>query len=305
MSVLVVGSVALDTVETNRGKRQEQLGGAACYFACVASNLAPVRLVGVVGNDFPTDYLQILEARQIDLTGLKREEGKTFRWHGRYHDNMVDRDTLDTQLNVFEQFHPTLPEDYRDSQYVFLANIHPELQLQVLHQVTGRRLVACDTMNFWLTGSTLETFRKVLRETDIAFFNDEEARMLSGQHNLVKAAAAIRLMGVKNVIVKRGDAGALLFTDEGPFWAPALPLEEVVDPTGAGDCFAGGVVSYLARSGDLSPASLRRSMIVGSVTASFAVEAFGVERLVGLSVDDILARCEAFRRLVHFAPIEL
>jgi sugar/nucleoside kinase (ribokinase family) len=305
MSLLVVGSVALDSVETPHGRWDEALGGSASYFATVASLIAPVRLVAVVGDDFPDEHFAFLRGRGIDLAGLQRAEGRTFRWAGRYASNMVDRQTLDTQLNVFEEFHPKLPTAYGDSRYLFLANIDPRLQLDVLQQVASPKLVALDTMNFWLTEQHLPVLKQVLRKTDVVFLNDEEARLLSGQHNLVKAAAAVRLLGVGRVIVKRGDAGALLFDEAGPFWAPAFPLEHVADPTGAGDCFAGGFMGYLAHTDDLSEVNIRRAMVFGSVTASFAVEAPSVDRLRTLTRAELLLRCAEFGRLVRFEEIEL
>jgi len=305
MSLIVVGSVALDTVETPADRRDEVLGGSASYFATVASMITPVRLVAVVGEDFSDEHLRFLRERDVDLAGLQRLSGRTFRWSGRYLDNMVDRETLDTQLNVFEKFSPQIPAAYRDSEYVFLANIDPCLQLEVLNQVDNPRLVALDTMNFWLTGESVSVLKKVLVHTDVIFLNDEEARMLSGKHSLVKAAAAVRLMGVKRVIIKRGDSGAMLFDDAGPFWVPAYPLEDVVDPTGAGDCFAGGFMAYLAFTGDLSDSNVRRAMVFGSVTASFAVEGFSVERFDSVHRGDLLLRCGEFGRLVRFEDVKL
>ena len=303
MSLLVVGSVALDSIETPFDKRDEILGGSASYFSAVASLLTPARLVAVVGEDFPEEHLDFLRARGNDLEGVVREPGRTFRWAGRYLDNMVDRETLDTQLNVFEHFDPKLPESFRDSRYVFLANIMPALQRKVLDQIGGAELVALDTMNFWLTEPHRSVLIEVLGRCQVVFVNDEEARMLSGEHNLVKAARAVQKLGVERVIVKRGDAGALLFDDEGIFWAPALPLTDVADPTGAGDCFAGGFMSYLAKTGDVSAKNLRRAMIVGSATGSLACEAFGVDRFRNLAVDELQKRCAAFSDLVSFEPL--
>lgn len=305
MSLLVVGSVALDSVATPQERRDEVLGGSASFFAMVASLVTPVRLVAVVGEDFPEEHVGLFAARGIDLEGLERAPGRTFRWRGRYLPNMVDRETIETQLNVFESFAPKLPQGYLDSRYVFLANIDPNLQLQVLHQIERPELVACDTMNFWLRDGYLGPLKQLLRKTDVIFLNDEEARLLSGQHNLVKAAAAVRLMGVRHVIIKRGDAGAMLFDDEGPFWVPAYPLEDVVDPTGAGDCFAGGFMAYLAHTGDRSEKNIRRAMVFGSATASFAVESFSVDRFRDVSRAQLLARCGEFGRLVHVDGIGL
>lgn len=305
MSLLVVGSVALDSIETPFDKRELILGGSASYFASVASLLTPARLVAVVGEDFPEEHLAFLRDKGNDLSGVQRQAGKTFHWSGRYLDNMVDRETLDTQLNVFEHFDPELPEAYRDSEFVFLANIMPALQRKVLDQISGAKLVALDTMNFWLGEPHRSVLVEVLGRCQVVFVNDEEARLLSGEHNLVRAAEAVRKLGVPNVIVKRGDAGALLFDEQGVFWAPALPLTSVVDPTGAGDCFAGGFMAYLASTGDISPANLRKAMIVGSATGSFACEEFSVDRFRTLDKPQLAERCAAFADLVHFGEIAL
>jgi sugar/nucleoside kinase (ribokinase family) len=305
MSLLVVGSVALDSIETPFASHKDVLGGSASFFSVVASALTPVRMVAVVGDDFPEEHVDFFRQREVDVEGLQRVEGRTFRWSGRYHENMVDRDTLDTQLNVFQDFKPVLPDAYRESEYIFLANIDPKLQLQVLEQVRNPKFVACDTMNFWLQGETLESFRKVLASTHAVFVNDEEARLLSGEHNLVKAAAAIRKMGVERVIVKRGDAGAQLHDDDGIFIAPAFPLEGVADPTGAGDSFAGGFVSYIANRGRLDGATLRQAMVFGTATASFSVEAFSLDRFKTLDLPQVLDRCAKYGELVRFDPISL
>lgn len=305
MSLLVVGSVALDSVSTPLASRDEVLGGSASFFSMVASLITPVRLVAVVGEDFPAEHLALLRSRQVDLAGLQQVPGRTFRWRGRYLPNFVDRETIETQLNVFEHFHPRLPARWGDSRYLFLGNIDPQLQLDVLRQVKQPALVGCDTMNFWIREPYLAALKEVLRHTGVLFLNDEEARLLSGQHSLVKAAAAIRLLGVEHVVIKRGDAGAMLFDDGGPFWAPAFPLEHVVDPTGAGDCFAGGFMAYLAHTGEFGLANIRRAMIFGSATASFAVEDFSVDRFRSVSRAELLLRCAEFARLVHFDPVQL
>ncbi len=304
MSILVVGSVALDSVETPTEARHDILGGSASFFSVVASILEPVRLVAVVGSDFPEEHVALFRSRKIDVTGLERVAGKTFRWSGRYLADLVGRVTLDTQLNVFEAFRPKLPAGYADSRYVFLANIDPSLQRQVLSQMQQPKLVACDTMNFWITGQ-LDALRKVLRSVDVLLLNDEEARLLSGRANLVEAATLVRAMGPRKVVVKRGDAGALLFDEAGVFWAPAFPVRKVVDPTGAGDSFAGGFVSYLAHCDDLRPANFRRAMIYGSAIASFCVEDFSLDRFRSLERDEILRRCREFEELVRWEEITL
>jgi sugar/nucleoside kinase (ribokinase family) len=305
MSLLVVGSVALDTVETPRERRERVLGGSASFFSSVASLVTPVRLVAVVGDDFPREHLEFFSTREIDLDGLQRVSGKTFHWSGRYLSNMVERETLDTQLNVFAEFRPALPPHYADSRYVFLANIDPGLQLDVLRQIKRPDLVAVDTMNFWLSGDSLGTLKQVLQRADVVFLNDEEARILSGHHNLVRAAAGIRRMGVDRVIIKRGDAGAMLFDEQGIFWAPAFPVEEVVDPTGAGDSFAGGFLAFLAHGGAVGPDELRQAMIFGSAAGSYAVEAFSIDRFRTLTRDELLARCQSLARLVEFKRVML
>lgn len=305
MSLLVVGSVALDSVETPHGKWDDALGGSASFFSTAASMVLPVRLVAVVGEDFPERHLSFLAERGVDLQGLQRAAGRTFRWAGRYLDNMVDRETLDTQLNVFESFRPQIPQSYRDSRYVLLANIDPNLQLEVLDQVDSPELVALDTMNFWITDHYIEVLKRVLARSNVVLLNDEETRLLSGEHNLVKGAAAVRKMGVDRVIVKRGDAGAMLFDEAGCFWAPAFPLDNVVDPTGAGDCFAAGFMAYLAQGGVLSDASMRQAMVFGCATASFSVEAPSVDRFRSVSRADLLARCAELGRLVRFDEISL
>jgi sugar/nucleoside kinase (ribokinase family) len=305
MSILVVGSVALDSVETPEGgMHRDILGGSASFFSVVCSILKPARLVAVVGEDFPEEHLQFFRSRGIDLQGLERAQGLTFRWTGRYLPDMVARETLDTQLNVFENFNPQLLPEYRDSRYVFLANIHPGLQLQVLAQVSHPQLVACDTMNLWINTSR-PALLQVLQRVQLLLLNDEEARMLSGEGNLVCAARAIRQMGPQKIIIKKGDAGAMLFDEAGIFWAPAFPLERVVDPTGAGDSFAGGLMSYLAHVDNVTPTQLRRAMIYGSVIASFCVEDFSLDRFRTLKKDEVIRRCAAFAELVRFEDVLL
>jgi sugar/nucleoside kinase (ribokinase family) len=303
-SLLVVGSVGLDTVETRVGKRAEVLGGAASYFSVAASFLSPVRLTAVVGTDFPAAHTSLLESHKVDLAGLERVEGRTFRWSGVYAPDFSTRTTLDTQLNVFQSFQPKLPAAWKASEYVFLANIDPVLQLSVLEQAGKPKFVACDTMNFWISGKRAE-LGKLLERVDMLLLNDEEARQLSGEANLPAAARAIRKMGPKAIVIKRGDAGALLFHEGGVFAAPAFPIENVVDPTGAGDSFGGGFMGWIAREGDTSPATIRTAMIMGSVLASFCVEDFSLDRFKSLDLSQIRERFQAFSDLVHFEKIKL
>jgi sugar/nucleoside kinase (ribokinase family) len=303
--VLVVGSVALDDLDGPFGRHPDVLGGSASYASVAASFFTPhVSLVAVVGEDFPEEHVDLFRDRGVDVAGLTRVPGKTFRWRGRYAADLATRVTLDTQLGVFAEFRPRLGEAQRNAELLFLGNIDPVLQLEVLEQVRRPRLTVCDTMNFWITGK-LDDLRRVLARVDLLVVNDEEARQLSGVHNLVRAAEAIRMMGPRAVVVKRGDSGALLFHDSGVFAAPALPLEEVRDPTGAGDTFAGGFVGSLARAGEVTPASIRQAMIYGSVLASFAVEGFSLDRLRVLTLHDIATRFRAFHHLTHFDNIEL
>jgi sugar/nucleoside kinase (ribokinase family) len=303
-SLLVVGSVGLDTVETQGARREEVLGGAASYFSTAASFFTPTRMVAVVGTDFPEAHATFLRERGVDLEGLERAPGRTFRWSGRYAADFNTRTTLDTQLNVFEAFAPKLPSAWADSEYVFLANIDPVLQLSVLDQVKRPRFVACDTMNFWIEGKR-PALEALLRKVDMLMLNDEEARLLSGVSNLPAAARAIRALGPKAVVVKRGDAGALLFHEGGVFAAPAFPIETVVDPTGAGDSFAGGFMGWIARSGVTTPTGIRTAMILGSVLASFCVEDFSLDRYRTLDLSQIRERFSAFADLVHFEKIRL
>jgi len=303
-SLLVVGSVGLDTVETRAGKRSEVLGGAASYFSVAASFLAPVRLTAVVGTDFPGEHTRLLEGRDIDLGGLERVPGRTFRWSGVYASDFSTRTTLDTQLNVFQDFQPKLPLAWAGSEYVFLANIDPVLQLAVLEQSQKPKFVACDTMNFWISGKR-DALLRLLERVDMLLLNDEEARQLSGEANLPAAARAIRKLGPRAVVIKRGDAGALLFHEAGVFAAPAFPIENVVDPTGAGDSFGGGFMGWLTHEGDTSPATIRTAMIMGSVLASFSVEDFSLDRFKSLDLGQIRERFQAFADLVHFEKIKL
>jgi sugar/nucleoside kinase (ribokinase family) len=302
MSILVVGSVAYDTVETPFGKAERVLGGSASFFSVAASFFAPVRLVAVVGDDFGEKELAAFRDRPIDLEGLERTKGKTFHWGGKYSLDLNSRDTLFTDLNVFEFFQPKIPADYRTSEAVFLGNIDPVLQRQVLEQVEEPKLVACDTMNFWIDRKP-EELRETLRRVQILLINDAEARELSGEWNLVKAARAIRQMGPGTLVVKKGEHGVLLFTEEGCFAAPAYPLENVFDPTGAGDTFAGGFLGYLASTGEQNDAALRRAIVVGSTLASFCCEAFSLDRLLKLTREEIEERYRFFQELTRFGSL--
>ena len=299
MSLLVVGSVALDDIEAPAGSAKNVLGGAASYFGVAASFFTPVRVVAVVGDDFPEEHLRFLASKGLDLAGLRRVTGRTFRWGARYRESLNERDTLFTELGVFEHFDPVIPPAYRDSEWVFLANIQPTLQRRVLEQTRAPRFSAMDTMNFWITGARAE-LEKTLAVVKGLVINDEEARQLTGEANLVRAADVIRALGPRVVIVKRGEHGALLFDEDGIFAAPAFPLREVRDPTGAGDAFAGGLMGALASDGSVDTDALRRAMIYGSVLASFCVERFSLDRLRALSRAEVDARFEDFRRLTRF-----
>jgi len=297
--------VGLDTVETRAGKRTDVLGGAAAYSAVAASFLSPApHLCAVVGTDFPADHTSFLESRTVGLGGLERVSGRTFRWSGVYARDFSTRTTLDTQLNVFESFRPKVSAEAAQAPYVFLANIDPELQLSVLEQAKKPKFVACDTMNFWIEGKR-DALLRLLARVDLLLLNDEEARLLAGEANLPAAARAIRAMGPRAVIIKRGDAGALLFHEAGVFAAPAFPLENVVDPTGAGDSFAGGFMGWIAREGSTSPQTIRTAMILGSVLASYCVEDFSLDRFRSLDLSAIRERFSAFADLVHFEHIRL
>jgi sugar/nucleoside kinase (ribokinase family) len=299
MSVLVVGTVAFDSIETPLGSAERILGGSAAYFALGASFFAPVRVVGVSGQDFPEEHLELFLQRGIDLEGLKREKGNTFHWRGRYHEDVNVRDTLELHLNVLSNFVPQLPDRYRDAEYVFLGNIDPVMQLEVLNQIRKMKLVACDTMDHWIKESA-QDLRKVLKRIEMLVINDSEARLLSGYQNIVRAARAILKMGPKVVLIKRGEYGVLQFSDSSVFATPAYPLEEVFDPTGAGDSFAGGFFGQIARSGDSSQRGIRRAIVYGSVVASFTVEDFGVKRLTAASLPEIEERYQRFVQLTDF-----
>jgi sugar/nucleoside kinase (ribokinase family) len=299
MNVLAVGTVAFDSIETPSGSAERILGGSASYFALGASFFAPVRIVGVVGDDFPQDYLDLFTKRNIDIEGIERAKGSTFHWRGRYHEDINLRDTIELDLNVLAGFDPKLPERYRDAEYVFLGNIDPSMQLKVLDQIRRLKLVVCDTMDHWI-GQSRDELRKVLQRIEILVVNDSEARMLSGYDNIIKAARAILKMGPQMVLIKRGEYGVLQFSDSSMFATPAYPLEEVFDPTGAGDSFAGGFLGQLARSNDQSQGGLRRAIVYGSVVASFTVEDFGVKRLTDASLADIEDRYQRFVQLTDF-----
>lgn len=299
MSVLVVGSVALDSVETPFGKADEVLGGSANYFAASASHQTQVQLVGVVGSDYPMEKLEPLKARGIDFTGLETAQGESFRWRGRYRHDLNSAETLETRLGVFSHFQPKIPAQFKSADFVFLANIDPRLQLQVLSQVERPKLVACDTMNFWIESRRTDLL-ELIGKVDLITLNDGEARQLTEKANLVHAAKWILDRGPKTVLIKKGEHGAFMFTKDTIFYAPAYPLESVFDPTGAGDSFAGGFMGWLARTGDLSEANMRRAVIVGSAMGSFVVEGFSLKRLLEVSREDIEKRVADFHKLVTF-----
>jgi sugar/nucleoside kinase (ribokinase family) len=300
MSLLVVGSVAFDAIETPFGKVERTLGGAASYFALAASYFAPVRVVAIVGDDFTDRDSAVFRGRGIDLAGVEHAPGKTFFWAGRYSPNMNERATLATELNVFAEFRPTLPDPYLDSAYIFLGNIDPTLQRLVLHQVRRKpKVVGLDTMNYWIDRTPAE-LRETLKHTQILMINDDETRQLTGEHNLMRAARHVFKLGPRTLVIKRGEHGALMVHDKFLFSVPGFPLEEVHDPTGAGDSFAGGFMGYLASAGRLNERSLRCAMVYGSVLGSFAVERFGVERLTKLTRREITARARLFSSLTSF-----
>jgi len=299
MSILVVGSIAFDTVETPYGKVNDSLGGSALYFSAAASFFSPVNVVGVVGSDFDASKISFLKKRGVNLDGLYVESGSTFRWGGRYHKNLNQRDTLFTYLNVFKDFQPKIPQHYRKCEYVFLANIDPELQLQVLEQINNPKLVILDTMNFWISGKR-NILEEVIKRCDILILNDEEIRELSDEPNLLLAAEKIISKGPKALIIKKGEHGAMLFNEDKIFFAPAFPLKKVVDPTGAGDSFAGGFVGYLAKEDDFSDKTLRKAIIYGSAVASFNVEDFSFKALINLTAEKLEERVSKFRDLTDF-----
>jgi len=300
MSIVVVGSVALDSVETPFGKVENALGGSATFFSVAASFFTEdIKLVGVVGDDFPQEHVDFLQSRGIDLTGLERVSGKTFYWSGRYGDNLNVAETLSTELNVFEDFAPKLPPSFRNSEYVFLANINPELQMDVLRQVERTDLVVCDTMNLWISTRKTELL-ETIKHVDIFVLNDAEARQLTGEPNLNKAAKEILNYGPNRVVIKKGEHGAATFTKTSYFSSPAYPLEEISDPTGAGDTFAGGFMGYLASTGDLSESSIRKAIVYGTVLASFNVQDFSLNRQRSLTRTEIEARFHEMRAMTQF-----
>jgi sugar/nucleoside kinase (ribokinase family) len=297
--LLIVGSLAFDDLEMPTGTFKNVVGGAATYCSLAASFYTSVRIVGVVGEDFGDETLSDLRRRGVDTEGVELAKGKTFRWHGRYAADLMSRTTLDTQLNVFADFRPKIPAAYKNTPFVLLGNIHPALQSSVLDQVERPKLVAADTMNFWISGEP-EALGALLKRIDLLIINDEEARDLSGTSNILKAAAEIRKRGPSKLIIKRGEFGALLFDEEGIFFAPAYPLEQVLDPTGAGDSFAGGLMGAIASQGEVTPQGLRRAMLFASAMGSFCVEDIGPTRLQKISRDDLASRVEGFRRMVDF-----
>jgi sugar/nucleoside kinase (ribokinase family) len=302
---LIVGSLAFDDLEMPTGTFNDVLGGAATYSSIAASMLTSVRLVGVVGTDFPAAALDDLKTRGVDTAGVEHANGKTFRWRGRYSSDLSSRTTLDTQLNVFADFRPKIPAQFRTTPFVLLGNIHPALQLEVLAQVDKPKLVMADTMNFWIQGEP-KLLGEVLAKIDMLVINDEEVRELTGIHNIVKAAADVRKRGPRCVIVKRGEHGALYFDDAGVFFAPAYPLEDVLDPTGAGDSFAGGLIGYIARVGEADHQTLRRAIYFGSALGSFCVEGIGPKRLLDVGPKDLAKRMSAFTTLVETGgPVSL
>jgi sugar/nucleoside kinase (ribokinase family) len=299
VGLLVVGSVALDSVETPFGRTENAVGGSAVFFGVAGALLHPVWMVGVVGRDYPMGELQRLAARGLDLRGVTVADGESFRWAGKYGFDLSNRDTLETRLGVFANFRPVIPAAFRDAQFVFLGNIDPELQLEVLEQVQRPRLVACDTMNYWIQGKRTALL-KLLEHVDVLLVNDAEVRELSGDWHIHRAARWVLQHGPTYVVVKKGEHGAVLVQKDRVFYVPAFPLEDVFDPTGAGDAFAGGFMAHLAKSGDLSDANLRLAMVYGSAMGSFAVERFSVGRFEEITLADVRARVRAHRDLVHF-----
>lgn len=304
MDILVVGTLAFDSVKTPFGEAEDVLGGSATYFSVSASNFAEVGLVAVVGKDFPEENVEMLKGKGVDVGGLLRTDGDTFRWKGQYGFDLNEAETLETHLNVLMDFDPKVPDNFKDADVVFLANIDPELQAKVLDQVTSPKLVACDTMNFWIEGKK-DKLLEVLKRVDLFVINEGETRELAGEASLVKAAKKILSFGPKTLIVKRGEYGVLVFTQDGIFSAPAFPLEDVFDPTGAGDSFAGGLIGYLASSGVYDDANIRKAAVLGSVMASFNVESFSLDRLKEINMGDIHSRFKEFQEITKFEDIVL
>ncbi|AMS25768.1 sugar kinase [Bacteroidetes bacterium UKL13-3] len=305
MSLLVVGSVAFDAIETPFGKTDKIVGGAASYISLATSYFTKgTKLVAVVGEDFPQEFIETLQNRGVSTEGLQIKQGeKSFFWSGKYHTDMNSRDTLITELNVLGNFDPIIPESYQDCEFLMLGNLTPAVQQTVINRLTKRpKLIVMDTMNFWME-IALDDLKKTISMVDVLTINDEEARQLSGEYSLVKAAAKIQAMGPKYLIIKKGENGALLFHGKEVFFAPALPLEEVFDPTGAGDTFAGGFIGYLAKTGDISFENMKNAIIYGSAMASFCVEKFGTERIMDLKEDELQARIQQFQKLVKFGAL--
>ena len=303
MSLLVVGSIALDSIFTPFGETADALGGSAVYFSVAGSLLHPVQVVGVVGGDYPVDELEALSPRGIDWTGVERAEGESFRWKGKYSYDLQSRETLETRLGVFAQFQPKIPAGFRSAEYVFLGNIDPELQIGVLDQVKSPKLVVCDTMNYWIQGKR-EPLLELLGRVDLLMVNDGEARELSGDWNIHRAGRWILAHGPSRVVIKQGEYGALLIEPTRTFYVPAFPLETVFDPTGAGDAFAGGFMAYLARTGSLSEDNIRRAMVYGAAMGSYAVEQFGIRAFERLELADVESRVRAFQDLTHVSLAE-
>lgn len=302
MSLLVVGSIALDTIKTPFGKVKEALGGSAAYFSMAAQHLTDVNLVAVVGKDFSKKHIHIFQEKGIDLSGLQIAEGETFRWTGEYGFDLNEAQTIETQLNVFQDFNPQIPKKYRYSDFVFLANIDPDLQRQVLDQVDSPKLVACDTMNYWIENKP-DSLKRTIQRVDIVIINEAEARQLTQKPNLVKASREILSWGPKTLIIKQGEYGVLMFSDHSAFSAPAYPLEELYDPTGAGDSFAGGVMGFISNIGKFDENNIRKGIIMGSVMASFCVEAFTPKRLIDLDPQEIKERFKEFKNLTFFEDL--
>ena len=297
--ILVVGSIAFDTIKTPFGEKKEILGGSAIYFSYAASLFAPVRLIGVVGSDFPAAQIEKFRKRRIDTSGLQVRPGKTFRWCGRYEKNLKEAETISCALNVMGEYSPKLPEHYRNSQYVFLANIDPKIQLKTLKQIHSPKLVVCDTMNLWVKNK-LPELKKLLKKVDVLLLNDEEARMLTGQENLISAGHKIICWGPKTAIIKKGEHGVILTTGKNDFFfTPAFPTTSVSDPTGAGDSFGGGFTGYIAATNDFSAANMRKAVIYGAVVASFTVEDFGIRALEKIKISDVERRVNQIKKMIQ------